>query len=83
MDWLVNVYADIPLQVPAKPLVEQSPLFAGWESVGATERRITLTVQDVDDADAACEAARREVEDRLSLLKGIRDCAATPLDSSG
>jgi hypothetical protein len=85
MDWLVNVYADIPLQTPARSLVEQSPMFSGWESVGGTQRRITLTVPDTtaNDANAACEVARGEVENRLTLLQGISDCAATPLDSSG
>lgn len=62
MDWLVNVYADIPLAVPAKPLLEQSPMFTEWESVGGTERRITLTVPDTAaaNADAAREVARKE-----------------------
>lgn len=82
MNWLVSVYADIPLAVPSEPLVRQSPMFADWESVGGVQRRITLSVQDTaaGDADSACEVARREVEDRLTLLKGISKCNATPLD---
>ena len=82
MNWLVNVYADIPLEVPAKPLVERSPMFSYWESVGGTTRKITLTVPDTvaDNADSACEVAKRDVEERLTLLEGISDCTATPLD---
>jgi hypothetical protein len=82
MNWLVNVYADIPLAVPAKELLEQSPMFSDWASVGGTRRRITLTVPDTaaDDADSACEVAKREVEKRLTLVEGISECRATPLE---
>jgi hypothetical protein len=85
MNWLVNVYADIPLAVPSEQLIRQSPMFSAWESVGGVRRRITLTVPDTaaDDAESACEVAKREVEARLTLLKCIADCAATRLDSSG
>ena len=82
MNWLVNVYADIPHQADARPLVEQSPMFTDWESVGGTQRRITLTVPDTaaDDAGSACEVAKRELEKRLSLLRGVSECKATRLD---
>lgn len=82
MSWLVNVYADIRYLPPAKRLVEQSPMFSDWEPVGGTQHRITLTVPDTaaEDAESACEVAKREVENRLRLLVGISDCAATPLD---
>ncbi|BAX93812.1 hypothetical protein [Mycobacterium shigaense] len=82
MNWLVNIYADIPHQGPARPFVEQSPMFTDWESVGGTQRRITLTVPHTaaGDADSACEVARRELEDRLTMLRGISECHATPLD---
>ena len=82
MNWLVNVYADIPHQAPARPLVEQSPMFTDWESVGGTQRRITLTVPDTaaDDAGSACEVAKRELEKRLSLLRGVSECNATRMD---
>jgi hypothetical protein len=82
MNWLVNIYADIPHQDPARPFVEQSPMFTDWESIGGTQRRITLTVPDTaaDDAGSACEVAKRELEKRLTMLRGISECNATRLD---
>lgn len=57
-------------------------MFTDWESIGGTQRRITLTVPATaaDDPDSACEVAKRELEKRLTMLRGISECNATPLD---
>jgi hypothetical protein len=79
MSWLVNVYAEFSFTPPAKALIERSPMFKGWEAVGGTQVRITLSVPETaaDDAESACNAAKEEIEKRLTLLTGWGDCAAT------
>lgn len=82
MTWIVNVYADIPLAVPAQPLIERSPMFSAWQSVGGTQRRLTPTVPDdaADDADTACDVAKAEVTKCLTpLLQGVSECNATQM----
>ena len=83
MSWIVNVWADVPNLVVSKPLIEDSPMFSAWESVGGVQRRITLEVPDAEDADAACETAKEEIERLLGeQLKGIADSAATQIDDA-
>ncbi|MCV7359544.1 hypothetical protein [Mycolicibacterium fluoranthenivorans] len=82
MSWLVNVYADVPNLVVSKPLIEASPLFTDWESVGGAERRITLQIDDAEDADSACQQAKDEIERVLGEnLGSVKDAAATALDT--
>ena len=55
----------------------------GLEAKGSMRYRIALIVPDgaADNADSAREVAKREVEERLTLLLRIGECNATRLDT--
>lgn len=81
MSWIGNVWADVPNLVVSKPLIENSPMFSAWESVGGVQRRITFEVPEADDADAARETAETEIKQLLGeQLSGIAESAATQVD---
>lgn len=76
MSWLVTVDAEVSNAYLARTLVSMSPIFVDWKSHGVFGQRVTFSI-DADDAETACEVAKKELSERLSLLTRVGECNAT------